>query len=165
VNEIGEVPWWQEPEQLAESDQQQLLRAAVSVLVRHGEADVDIESIPEMPPRALAAELSDALEERDLPVGDEVVSGLVDGQLGKEATPGLLRELGREQWLREAITDAYRARRELMVVEPASWALTAGLVLLIVKLRRIRIDKTGVDLQFDPVREGVVQQVLGSLGS
>jgi hypothetical protein len=165
VTDIDELRWWERPERLDESDQQQLLRAAASVLARKGDVDVGGDNVADIPPRALSASLHAALGKQGVSVSEEEVRGLVDGPRAREAAPALLTELGREPRLREAINDAVRASGELMVVEPASWALTAAVVLLIVKLRRIRIDKTGIDVELDPVREGVLKQVLGSFGA
>jgi hypothetical protein len=164
VSERADVRWWEEPERLDDAELRALVRAATSVLARRGDAPESARDVSRMPRSVIVRELRMELRAQATIVDPDAVAGLVDGELARESACAVLREVGRDANLRAAIDDAYRAADDLMFVDPATLAV-AGLVLLAMKVRRVRVGKEGVDVQFDPVKEGVVARLLELVGT
>jgi hypothetical protein len=163
VSNSADLQWWEQPERLDDGELSALVQAASSVLARRGDAAESAREIQRMPRSVAERELVTELGEEAETLEAKAVAGLLDDR-ARESACAVLQELGRDPRLRSAIDDAYRARDDLMFVDPGTLAV-AGLVLLAMKVRRVRIGKEGLDVQFDPVREGVVGRLLELIGT
>jgi hypothetical protein len=150
------MSWWEAPERLDDDELRAMIRAATSVLARRG--DVRRDDLAQMPQSVAVAELRGALESEGLALAPEDTIALAEPTLERRVAEAVLSELGRDAQLRAAIEGARRASDELMVLDPGTLGVVA-LVLLSVKVRRIRVTRDGVDVAFDPVKQGVVSSL------
>jgi DNA-binding transcriptional MerR regulator len=71
----------------------------------------------------------------------------------------LLAQLKRNEQLNEEIAETYRRRSELMVVDPITIG-AAALLLCILRIRRLKLSKSGLDISFDPLKADMVKALL-----
>ena len=155
------MTWWEAPERLDDAELRRMVSSAMSVLARRG--DVREDDVVGMPESVAVAQLRTALEGEGLALELETTSALTDPELARPLAEVMLRELGRDPRLRAAIDDARRASDQIMILDPGTLGILA-LVLLSIKIRRVRVTRDGVDVSFDPVKQGVVESLAKILG-
>lgn len=154
------MSWWDAPERLDDSDLRAAVRAAGSVLYRRGDVEDDPQ---EMPQSVLVSQLREALEVEGLALSREDAMELAKEPMARPVAEAVLREVGGDPELRDAIERARRAAEELMVVDPGTLGVLA-LLLLATKVRRVRVGRQGIDVEFDQVKTGVVSRIGALLG-
>jgi hypothetical protein len=86
-----------------------------------------------------------------------------DPEVDRALAIALIQELCAIPALRDEVGEAYAARKGMMVVDPGS-VLAVSLLLLVLKLRRVRVGREGVEVTLDPVRGGALKLVGSLLG-
>jgi hypothetical protein len=71
----------------------------------------------------------------------------------------LLTQLKRNEQLNAEIAETYRRRSELMVVDPITIG-AAALLICVLRVRRLKLSKKGVDISFDPLKADMVKVLL-----
>ena len=154
---------WPNLNELSDRELDELVEVAVFVLT-----DLEGESyaeLTEMPEAEVAKELADEVKEQHLieavqPVFD--ASGL-SRATRRECNLALMHDLAKTS-LSSQIEEAYTSRRKMMVIDAGLLTGPGLLVLLLLRLRRVKITKAGVDIQFDPVKPGLVSALKLMLG-
>ena len=150
--------WCAAPEDLDDAELRLLLQAARSVLAESADDEAEAAELVERPPAEAAADVGVALGRS----GD--VDRLVDDPEADRALAlALVGEICAIPALRDEVGEAYAARKGMMVVDPGSM-LAVSLLLLVLKLRRVRVGRDGVEVQLDPVRNGALKLVGNLLG-
>lgn len=151
--------WCAAPEELDDTDLRLLLQVATSVLAESADDQDEAADLAELPPSEAAAQVGATLGEPE-----DVASRLVDDpELDRVLALGLVREVCAIPALRDEVDEAYAARKRMMVVDPGS-ILAVSLLLLVIKVRRVKVGREGVDIELDPVRNGAVTLVGKLLG-
>jgi hypothetical protein len=154
--------WWESPEQLSDVDLRTLVQAASSVLAREGDGQVPGD-LAQMPQSMVAQELRTAVEQQGVSLDERAAERIARGDLARGMAIEVVRELGRDPDLRAAIDEAYEASRQLMVLDPGTLAV-AALLVIAVKIRRVRVGGGNVDVQFDPVKAGILSRITELIG-
>ncbi|GLH98857.1 hypothetical protein [Phytohabitans aurantiacus] len=116
------------------------------------------------PPVWLRRQLRSELASEGLPTDDRTVDRLVtDDRTARQVSLAIIEGIASDPDLRERIEQAYRARRGMMVIE-GGVLIGAALLLLVAKLRRIRVEKGKLDVQFYQASDTALQQVQDILG-
>ena len=148
--------WCEDPQALGERDLRLLIEVAASVLGQAADGEADAEEIIEYPPSVLHAELHSALAEFGIAADESAITRLVnDAESDRALGMALIESMCSIPELRDAVDEAYEARRRIMVIDPATIA-AVSLLLLVMKVRRVRVGREGVDVTLDPVREGAL---------
>lgn len=151
--------WCSTPDELDDAELRLLLQAATSVLTESADDEAKATDLVEMPASAAAAEIGAMLSDS----GDDA-SRLVDDPVADRALAvALVREVCAIPALRDEVDEAYVARKRMLVVDPGS-ILAISLLLLVLKLRRVKVGREGVDVELDPVRDGALKLVGKLLG-
>jgi hypothetical protein len=150
--------WCAAPEELDEPDLRLLIQVATTVLAESAEDEVEAVELAERPPDDAAAEVGAALDTS--PDVDRLID---DQELDRALAIALIQELCAVPALRDEVDEAYTARKGMMVVDPGS-VLAVSLLLLVIKLRRVRVGREGVEVELDPVRNGALKFVGNLLG-
>jgi hypothetical protein len=144
--------WQQGLDRLSDSELRYLTQAAISVLWEQT-PDPSVQSPIQLPPAVLTAELKELFgDQYDL----EKIMG--DTAFSREVTLAVLTQIGVQQSLAQDIEAAYRARRDMMVVD-AGVVLAGALLLAVAKLKRIKFDKSAGEVDFFEVRSGILDAV------
>jgi hypothetical protein len=158
----GTPAWCQALDRLDDRQLGLLVQAAAAVLAGAGDGD-DLRQATELPAGALAADLGGALAEQGVAADEGAVRRLVEaGERDRQLGIALLRQVCAVPALRAEVDAAYAARQRMMVVDPGT-VLAAAVLLLVLKLRRVKVGREGVEVTLDPVRQGMlgfVQQLL-----
>ena len=141
-------------ESLPDDQLRVLTEAAISVLVPESEAGQP--GPAQLPPRALAGELRDALEGSGLP--ESTVDRVTDGAVSRQVALAVLAPIAAQPELAEEVERAYHARRNMMVVD-GGVLMGAALLLVAMKIKKISIGKQGVELDFYQVRASALDQI------
>jgi hypothetical protein len=151
---------WSHLEELSDDEVATLVEAATHVLADAGEPETAM--LTTMPAAYVGPALADTLRESGTDVDpDEVTALLRDVERSRSLAGRALQEISAEPALAEQVATAYRARREMMAVDPS--LIEAGaLLLLVLKLKRIKVGK--VDISFYEVRESMLAQLRSLLG-
>lgn len=128
-----------------------------------GEPDTaQLAELAQLPVAHIAPALAETLREAGTDVDpDDVAALLRDADQSRQLAVQALREISTEPALAEEVAAAYRARREMMAVDPGL-VLSGALLLFVLKLKRIKIGK--VDISFYELRDGVLAQLRSLLG-
>jgi len=150
--------WYREPDELDDLDLRMLLEAAASVLTDTGDGG-DVEPVSELAPGVVAADLSGALAAEGVQADTAALRELIEtASADRRLALAFVHEVCALPQLRDEIDAAYEARRRMMVVEPAT-LLAASLLLLVIKLRRVRVGRAGVEIRLDPIKAEMVTAV------
>jgi hypothetical protein len=152
--------WCAAPEELDDADLRLLLQAAASVLAEAAEDEDEAADMVEMPASEAAAEVGATMGSAGGAARRLVDDPAADRALALE----LVREVCAIPALRDEVDEAYAARKRMLVVDPGS-ILAVSLLLLVVKLRRVKVGREGVQVELDPIREGALKFAAKLLGA
>jgi hypothetical protein len=142
-----------------------LTECAVAVIAEAAGDNPDVRELRELPPSALAPDLADALSRSGVTVGEREIDQLCeDSHASRVLAIALLQQACTIPALRAEIDAAYVARQRMMVADPVT-IVSIALVVLVMKLRRVKLGRDGVDVTLDPVRNVVAKIVKDLLGS
>lgn len=148
---------WGALDELSDADLGTLADVAINVLQdAANDSDEPLDNDPlQLPREVLHTELRTALAEAGITVNGPVAE---DPPTSRAVTLALLSQLAEVPGLRAEIEQAYAQRREMMIVD---FGLITGpaLLYLVMKLKRVKLDKHGVDVQFYEYREGMADSV------
>jgi hypothetical protein len=152
---------WDHLDELAEGERKALVDSAVSVLNRKLQPAEAI--AVDMPASQLKGQMATALAEEGLPATQESVSALMSSAADPSSIVAVLSALSSVPGLREEIDQAYRRRQEMMVLD---LGMVTGpvLIVLLLKLKRIKIDSSGVDVQFFDAHKSAVEMIRRMIG-
>jgi hypothetical protein len=146
---------WLTLDELSDRELDELVEAAVFVLSDlQGESYAELTEIPES---ELAKELTDEVKEQDViqAAGPVLDASALSRGTRRECNLALMRQLGKTG-LSSQIEEAYHSRHKMMAIDAGLLTGPGLLVLLLLRLRRVRVDKTGVDIQFESVKPGLI---------
>jgi hypothetical protein len=151
---------WTKLDALSDAQLSALVDAAIFVLGEGG--DVDAAAARQMPARPLAKELAASLGQRglDSAAAERIVG---EGQMSRPIAILLLQQLASEPEIAAEIERTWRQRGGMLFVGTAS-ILAAALLLLVVKVKKFKADKSGVTVDFDKVSTGALGAVFKFVG-
>jgi hypothetical protein len=116
-----------------------------------------------MPRSVLRSRMASALSEAGLPASKDDASAAMSSASGADAARSMLSALSRVPGLREEIEQAYRRREEIMFLD---FGLVTGpaLMILLLKLKRIKINSSGVDVQMYDANKSMIEMVRKMIG-
>jgi hypothetical protein len=88
-----------------------------------------------------------------------VAEASMDADRRSGLAPAVVSALQVDPALATEISDAFSNRRDLMAVDPVTIALGA-LLLLVLRVKRVRVSKDGVEVDLDPLKSDVVKAAL-----
>lgn len=152
---------WDHLDELTEGERKALVDSAVSVLNRKLQPTEAIAA--DMPASQLKVQMATALAEEGLPASQESVAALMSSAGDPDAIAAMLSALSGVPGLREEIDQAYQRRQEMMVLD---LGLVTGpvLIVLLLKLKRIKINSSGVDVQFFDAQKSAVEMIRRMIG-
>ena len=157
--------WCQDLGTLSDRQLGLLTKCAAAVIAQGAGDDDDAQEIVELPVAALAPDLADALRQAGVPVNDQQIQQLCEtGPSNRALAIVLLEQICAVPALRAEVDAAYTARQRMLVADPVTIA-AVGLILLVMKLRRIKIGKEGLDVTLDPIRNvmtNVIKDLFGN---
>ncbi len=141
-----------------------LTQCAITVIAEGAGNDADVDEIRELPPVVLAPDLAAALRAAGVQARDQQIE-----QLAEETTSNrtlaiaLLEQICAVPALRAEVDAVYTAKQRLMIVNPVT-IMAIGLVLLVMKLRRVKVGKDGLDVTLDPMQDVMANVIKGLIG-
>ena len=152
---------WEHLVELTDGERKALVDSAVTVLNQGVQPDEAITS--DMPGSVLRSRMASALSEAGLPASQDDASAAMSSASGADAASSMLSALSHVQGLREEIEQAYQRRREMLFVD---FGLISGpaLMILLLKLKRIKIDSSGVDVQMYDANKSVIEMIRKMIG-
>ena len=152
---------WDHLDELTEGERKALVDSAVSVLNRKLEPAEAVTS--DMPASQVKGQMAAALAEEGLPATQESVSAIMSSAADPDAIAGVLSALSRVPGLRDEIEQAYRRRQDMLVLD---LGVVTGpvLIVLLLKLKRVKINSSGVDVQFYDAHKSAVEMIRKVLG-
>jgi hypothetical protein len=155
------VPWGQ-LEDLSDAEYLALSESALSVL--RDEAGNPPVVDADLPAGQLRQQLTATLAAENIAAGPDAIDEIVTGeQLSRQVSLAIIGHLGQDTALRDEIERAYQARRQMMVLDGG--VLTgAALLLLVTKLKRARVEKGKLDVQFYQANSAALDQIRRILG-
>jgi hypothetical protein len=166
VTELSTTDWCGHLSALSDDQLGLLTRCAVTVIGEGADDDADVEvaEIRELPSVVLAPDLAEALRAAGVPAGDEQIERLA-GETASNRTLAiaLLEQICAVPALRAEVDAAYTAQQRQMIVDPVTIGVI-GLVLLVMKLRRVKVGKDGLDVTLDPMQDVMAETIKGLIG-
>lgn len=139
-----------------------LTESAAAVIADAAGDDPDVRELRELPPSALTPDLADELSQAGVIVDEQALDRLCeDIQASRTLAIAFLEQACTIPALRTEIDAAYAARRRLLVADPAT-IVSVALLVLVLKLRRVKLGRDGLDVTFDPVR-GTITSIINDL--
>jgi hypothetical protein len=154
-----ETSIWTRLDELSDEELNAFAATAANV-VADASDDPSAKETLTMPPGPAARELQAELGDADAARTEQLLS---DPAAVREMNLTALRELAKSPELAAEIEEAWRARGEMMFIDGGLITGTA-LLLLIVKLKRVRAGKGGVDVEFYEAKNGVIAAIGHLLG-
>lgn len=151
--------WCAAPDELDEADLRLLLQVIASVLAESAADDEEAADLVAMPASEAAAEVGASIGGAEDAASRLVEDPAADRALALE----LVRQVCAIPALRDEVDEAYAARRRMMVVDPGT-ILAVSLLLLVVKLRRVKVGREGVEIKLDPVRDRALKLAAALVG-
>ena len=152
---------WQHLAELTAGEREALVESAVAVLNEKIQPGEEITS--DVPASVIRNRLLSALSDAGIPASQEDASAVMSLASQTDAVDTMLATLAKVPDLSEEIERAYRQRQEMMFLDMG--ILTGpALILLLLKVKRIRINSSGVDAQFYDAQEsavGLIRRMLG----
>jgi hypothetical protein len=148
---------WDRLQELSDTEWKALAEATLTVI--RGEAGDPPVVDPALPPGQLRKQLQAALSAEDIQVDDQAVDQIVTSdQAARGVALVLIAGLAEDAMLRDEIARVYQARRGMMVIDGG--ILTGpALLLLVMKLKRARVEKGKLDVEFYKACDGALDQV------
>ena len=152
---------WERVGQLTDGELKALVDSAVAVLNRSAEPDEMITA--DMSASQVQSQMASALSEAGLPANQQDASAAVSSASDKAAVLAMLSAVAQVPGLREEIEKAYRRRQEMLFLD---LGLVTGpaLLILLLKLKRIKINSSGADVQFYDAQKSTVEMIRQMLG-
>jgi hypothetical protein len=155
---------WTALDRLSDDQLTALVAATIDVLE---DADTEAEEdlgVTSLPPSVVREQLEGELRSAGVAIGDQQATELTEhGPRSRSVAIAVLEQLGDQPALRSEIESAYAERGGMMIVDGG--ILTgAALLFLVMKLRRVRVGKDGIDVEFNEFKPGMVDAVKGLLG-
>jgi hypothetical protein len=152
---------WSRLYELDDRDLRLLVEVAVELLA--GGAD-DPDRPTDLPRSMLIGQVRDLLAADGVAVDDPRVADQLAGDgLFRPAVLPVLEQLASDPQVADAIAEAYEARQRMMVVD-GGFLVGAALLLLVLKLKRVRLAKLGVDVELYEAKADAVQAIKGLIG-
>jgi hypothetical protein len=155
------IPWGL-LDDLTDAEYQALAESALSVL-REEAGDRPLVGA-ELPASQLRQQLTAELAAEDIAADDHAIDEIVTGEpLSRQVSLAIIGHLGEDTALRDDIEKVYQARRQMMVLDGG--VLTgAALLLLATKLKRARVQKGKLDVQFYKANSAALDQIKRIIG-
>jgi hypothetical protein len=134
------------------ADGLQLLMRAASAVLLDGTDEDELQDLVSAPPEVLADDASRTLEEEGVSADPAAVAELARaGTRDRELALGLLAQICAMPPLRAEVDARYESLKRMMVLDPVTVAAVALLV-LVIKLRKVKVGREGVELTLDPIK-------------
>lgn len=147
---------WSRLHELDDRDLRLLVEVAVELLA--GAVD-DPDRPTDLPRSMLIGEVRDLLAADGVAVDDPRVADQFAGDgLFRPAVLPVLEQLASDPQVADAIAEAYEARQRMMVVD-GGFLVGAALLLLVLKLKRVRLAKLGVDIELYEAKADALQAI------
>ena len=153
---------WNQLDALGDAQFAALVDAAIFVLEGGGEGSGAV-AVGQMPASVLTKALASSLDERGLD-GKTAERIVRQPQLSRPVATLLLQHLASEPVIAAEIDQAWRQRGGMLFVGTAT-ILAAALLLLVVKLKKFKADKSGVTIEFDKLSNGALGAVFKFIGA
>jgi len=152
---------WEHLGELTDGQRKDLVESAVAVLRDGLQPDEAITS--DMPASVVRGQMAAALAEAGLPASEQDASAAMSSASGPDAVLTMLSALAQVPGLREEIEQAYRRRQDMMVLD---FGIITGpaLMILLLKLKRIKINSSGVDVQLYDAHKSTIEMIRQMLG-
>jgi hypothetical protein len=139
----------------------QWVEAAIGVVGADAEGRAIAAQVIELPPRVLRRQLEEAIVAQGFSAEQAalVAEASMDADRCSGLAPAVVSALQVDPALATEISDAFSNRRDLMAVDPVTIALGA-LLLLVLRVKRVRVSKDGVEVDLDPLKSDVVKAAL-----
>jgi len=153
---------WDRLDELSDAEWKALVEATLSVL-RDEAGDPPVVD-PELPAGQLRKQLQATLAAEGIRADDATIDQIVTGdQTAREVSLALIAQIAEDAPLRDEIGRVYQVRRGMMIFD-GGILIGAALLLLIAKLKRARIEKGKLDVQFYKASDGAIDQVRKVIG-
>lgn len=156
---------WDRLQELSDTEWKALAEATLSVIRGEAGEAGDAPAVdPELPPGQLRKQIKEALGAEDIPFDDQAIDQIVTSdQAAREVALALIGGIAEDAALRDEIGRVYQARRGMMVIDGG--ILTGpALLLLVLKLKRARVQKGKLDVEFYKASDGAIDLVRKFLG-
>lgn len=166
MTESGTTGWCGNLSTLSDDQLGLLTQCAVTVLAEGAadDADVDVDEVRELPAAVLAPDLAEALRAAGVPAGDQQIERLAgETAANRTLAIALLEQICAVPALRAEVDAAYTANQRLMIADPVT-IMAIGLVLLVMKLRKVKVGKDGLDVTLDPMQDVMAEVIKHLLG-
>ena len=135
-----------------------LTQAAIHVL-QVGSSDDSVRDIEAMPTRPLLGTLEEELAARSV-TDREIANRIVgDKTLSRPIAIRLLTTIADDPAIAAEVETAYQKRQKLLTVG-VDIILAAALLVLVLKVKRVRVGKTGVDVELWKLSDSAIKSVL-----
>jgi hypothetical protein len=135
-----------------------LTQAAIHVL-QIGSNDESVRDIEAMPTRPLQGRLQEELATRSV-TDQDVASRIVsDKTLSRPIAIRLLTTIAADPAIAAEVETAYHKRQKLLTVG-VDIILAAALLFVVLKIKRVRVGKAGVDVEFVKLSDTAIKSVL-----
>jgi hypothetical protein len=135
-----------------------LTQAAIHVL-QVGSNDDSVRDIEAMPTRPLLGTLEEELAARSVTDRDIANRIVGDKTLSRPIAIRLLTTIANDPAIAAEVETAYQKRQKLLTVG-VDIILAAALLLLVLKVKRVRVGKTGVDVELWKLSDNAIKSVL-----
>lgn len=141
-----------------------LTQCAITVIAEGAGNDADVDEIRELPAVVLAPDLAAALRAAGVQARDQQIERLAEETTSNRTLAiALLEQICAVPALRAEVDAVYTAKQRLMIVNPVT-IMAIGLVLLVMKLRRVKVGKDGLDVTLDPMQDVMANVIKGLIG-
>jgi hypothetical protein len=152
---------WEHLDELTDGERKALVDSAVAVLSKDLQPGEKITS--DMPASLVRGRMASALSGAGLPASQQDASAAMSSASGEDAVVTMLSSLSQVPGLSEEIEEAYRRRQDMMFLDMGVVTGPALLILLL-KLKRIKIDSSGVDIELYDAQNSAIEMVRRMLG-
>jgi hypothetical protein len=151
---------WTKLDELSDPALASLVESAIFVL-RQSDTPGAV-SPTEMPAGPMTKALEELLHEHgaDASAAGQIVK---QRELSRPVAIALLGEIATEPVLAQEVERVWRERGGLLVVGSGT-ILAAALLFLVLKLKKVKVDKSGAEVDFDNLSEGAIEKVFKFLG-
>jgi hypothetical protein len=136
--------------------------AAVAVLSESADPAEDV-SVLDMPDGPLAGALHSAIAAHGIAAVGAVGRIIGDGALARPVAVEILKQIAAFPTLAHEIELTYESRKRMLVAD-GGVICGAALLLLVLKLKKIRVGKPGMEIEFTKASEGILNAVLKFVG-
>jgi hypothetical protein len=153
---------WNKLDDLPDNQLRLLLASAMSVLQRIADEEDTalVEEVAVVPPAPLTQELQALLIESGVKVNPAQAEQLTDSRLAMLLA---LKQIARQPELVRRVEGTFQERRRMLFVDPGT-ILAGAVLILVIKLKRVRADRGGVDIEFRDLKSdmlGAIRKFLG----